>query len=132
MADTSGLERSIQNWAKLVHHQTVLSLADELTQTVPVRTGFLRDSQEVVQRDDETWEIRYPVEYASWLDEGTDPHPIEGNPLLAFFWEAIGEFVIVPHVDHPGTEATEWWSSVMSEENYADVLNEVAQDFGLV
>lgn len=31
-----------------------------------------------------------------------DKYPIRGNPYLAFYWEKIGEFVVLPTVKHPG------------------------------
>lgn len=41
----------------------------------------------------------YPVV----VEKGSRPHPIEGNPLLAFNWPAKGVFMIVHSVQHPGT-----------------------------
>src|SRR5688572_20831562 len=34
----------------------------------------------------------------------TRPHPIDGNPLLVFFWPKAGRVVFLPHVNHPGSE----------------------------
>lgn len=34
-----------------------------------------------------------------------DKYPIRGNPFLAFYWEKIGEFVVLPGVSHPGIKA---------------------------
>lgn len=36
------------------------------------------------------------------FEYGVDPHVIEGNPLLAFYWEAVGEFIV--------TESVNWGS----------------------
>ena len=36
---------------------------------------------------------------------GTRPHPIVGNPLLAFVWPKAGGFVVFRKVNHPGTKA---------------------------
>jgi hypothetical protein len=38
--------------------------------------------------------------YALYVHEGTKPHVIEGNPLLAFTWH--GEQVFFASVNHPG------------------------------
>jgi hypothetical protein len=40
----------------------------------------------------------YPVV----IENGSRPHPIEGNPLLAFNWPGKG-FIITHSVQHPGT-----------------------------
>ena len=45
---------------------------------------------------------------SDWIRFGTRPHPIVGNPLLAFFWERVGEFVIVHSVQHPGTKPNDY------------------------
>lgn len=39
------------------------------------------------------------------LEEGTRPHRIEAKPggVLAFFWPAVNDFVVVKSVEHPGT-----------------------------
>jgi len=34
----------------------------------------------------------------------TRPHPIEGNPLLVFFWPKVGRVVFLPRVNHPGSD----------------------------
>ena len=36
------------------------------------------------------------------IETGAQPHPIEGNPILAFFWEKLGQQVFFRHVNHPG------------------------------
>ena len=43
----------------------------------------------------------YPVV----IENGSRPHVIEGNPLLAFYWPKEGTFVITHSVQHPGTSA---------------------------
>lgn len=41
------------------------------------------------------------VEYAGFVHDGTAPHGIDGNPLLA--WNGDSGPAFAPHVDHPGT-----------------------------
>lgn len=41
------------------------------------------------------------AKYASYLEEGTQPHLIAGDPFLAFEWK--GEKVFFRYVNHPGT-----------------------------
>jgi hypothetical protein len=38
------------------------------------------------------------------VESGTDPHPITGNPTLAFDWPKAGGVVFLAHVNHPGTK----------------------------
>ena len=43
----------------------------------------------------------------TWITEGTDPHIIRGNPILAFFWQRgpAGPGMYFYHwVNHPGTK----------------------------
>lgn len=58
--------------------------------------------------------VRSPAEYSSYVDEGTPPHRIEGNPLLAFT-ARDGSRVIVRYVNHPGTERTGWWTDTLAK-----------------
>lgn len=46
------------------------------------------------------------VPYASYLEKGTPPHPIHGNPILKFYWERMGRDAYFYNVNHPGTKAT--------------------------
>jgi hypothetical protein len=50
-------------------------------------------------------EIGAYTEYASYVDGGTQPHEIHGNPLLTFK-TAGGQWVSVRGVHHPGTKPT--------------------------
>jgi len=43
----------------------------------------------------------YP--YPKLIEQGSPPHVIEGNPLLAFDWPKEGVFVITHSVQHPGS-----------------------------
>lgn len=42
---------------------------------------------------------------ALWMESGTRPHKIEGNPYLVFFWARVGHVVRMKAVNHPGTRA---------------------------
>lgn len=46
--------------------------------------------------------IEAKMPYASYVEEGTKPHRIEGNPFLAFIWK--GEQVFFRYVNHPGSK----------------------------
>lgn len=82
----------------------------------PERTGALR---QLIRADGPTMsgqvtaqgEIRCDADYAEWTDKGSDPHIIQGNPLLAFYWEKVGRDMVLPFVNHPGTRGTQWFNS---------------------
>ena len=61
------------------------------------------------------WVIRVGANksYAYWVHQGTHPHIIQGNPLLAFNWAKNGgRLTIVHFVHHPGTRPQPWlWSA---------------------
>lgn len=44
----------------------------------------------------------WPVKYASFVENGTSPHAIFGNPLLHFIWKGVT--VTFRAVHHPGTK----------------------------
>lgn len=58
--------------------------------------------------------IRSPADYSSFVDEGTEPHRIDGRPLLAFT-ARDGTRVVVRYVNHPGTPRTGWWSDTVAK-----------------
>lgn len=84
----------------------------EIAATAPKDTGALADSSQVDTQpngDGAVSTITFDTEYASYLDEGTGPHQIDGNPLLAFEWG--GQTVIVHSVQHPGsTKHVNWFT----------------------
>jgi hypothetical protein len=55
-----------------------------------------------------------PAEYSSYVDEGTEPHEIHGNPLLVFYWPKTGRTMFLPRVQHPGTSRTGWWTDTLA------------------
>lgn len=49
-----------------------------------------------------------------YLEEGTVPHRIEPrDPAGVLVFEIDGMVIFSKHVQHPGTTATLWWSSVV-------------------
>lgn len=127
--DASDLRAAIEQWAGDVQEAATLDLVDELRHRVPVgettRLGEprLQDTEEV-HLDGLHSEIAYRAYHASFTDEGTEPHPIIGNPLLAFRWH--GQLVIVHSVNHPGTTGTHWWSETMTVDGYLRALRDAA------
>src|SRR5678815_3312762 len=128
--DVRGFIEQVNAWASDVFDEAVHDLATELEDRVPVgdttRLGGdrLRDTREM-DVDRFTARLGYTAEHASFTDEGTPPHLIEGNPLLAFEWE--GQLVIVRSVMHPGTEGTRWWSDTMEDRRYEEALRDAAE-----
>lgn len=130
--DASDLRASIEQWAQDVHRQAVEEMLAELDVKVPrgphgdTDRGepALADSVEVLEIGSMTTQVAYTAEHATFTDEGTAPHEIRGNPLLAFEWE--GQLVIVHSVQHPGTTGTRWWSDTMTDERWAEALQHAA------
>lgn len=127
--DTTAFVRDVERWSLEVFADAVEEILDTLDDACPEgpdrdRSGpRLRDTREV-RVSPNSVEIAYLADHASYTDEGTDPHRIEGNPLLAF--EVDGELVIVRFVDHPGTDGTRWWSDTMTDENWQNALDNAA------
>lgn len=124
--DTRSFLADVAEWAERVHERAVEEHAAELDRVAPERTGEMRRGQEIRHLGGLRSEITYPAEYASFTDEGSEPHEIHGNPLLAFEWE--GQLVIVRSVHHPGTRGTRWWSDLMTDEQWATSLEAAARD----
>lgn len=84
-------------------------VAGEMRARAPVRSGRLAASITVERARDPSgrfapgYTVGPTVDYAGYVVGGTAPHRIDGRPLLAFHWARIGEFVVLPHVQHPGT-----------------------------
>lgn len=118
------MQDRLREWAGTVNELATQMLAQQLDARCPEESGQLKVSQIVTLNGLES-AIDYPVEYASFTDEGTQPHVIEGNPLLAFE-TGDGELVIVRSVFHPGTERTGWYSDLMTDENYQQALDDAS------
>lgn len=49
-----------------------------------------------------------PEPLSTFIREGTPPHPIVGDPILAFFWEKTGTMMFRHYVSHPGTKPDDY------------------------
>lgn len=49
-----------------------------------------------------TGEMRWPMKYASFVENGTERHIIAGNPFLHFIWKGVP--MTLRYVDHPGSK----------------------------
>lgn len=139
--DTTALKAAISDWVNRGCDQALSMLEDDLNPPVgsgdDPHSGQLRDSKvelpiSTVDESGGEWRssLAYTAEYASFTDEGSDPHTIEGNPLLAFNWPAVGKFMIVHSVQHPGSSGTRWWSDKMTPDNWAQMLQEAFDSQG--
>lgn len=80
----------------------------------PSKTGALVAGLSMSQSRDTRgrWATGYDVisnaAYTLFVIKGTRPHPIVGNPLLAFFWPKVGANVVFRSVMHPGTKPNDF------------------------
>lgn len=125
-ADFSDLSASVQEWVNEAAADAIDALGEELRELAPVGEGDhdgprLNETLEVtvltIGGGEFHGQIAFTAEHASYTDEGTDPHIIEGNPLLAFEWE--GRLVIVRSVNHPGYAGTGWFTENCTDERWA-------------
>lgn len=141
--DVSQLKEAIADWVNRGGDEAALLLQNDVDTVVPVGSGddphpgMLRDSKETleVSRVDAgggEWrdQLAYTAEYASYTDTGSDPHQIDGNPLLAFNWPKVGKFMILHSVQHPGTAGTRWWSDHVTEDNWGVMVGEALDSVG--
>ncbi len=139
--DTTALKSAIADWVNRGCEQGLAMLRDDIN--APIGTaddphqGMLRDSEQVlpistVDVDGGEWRssLAYTAAYASFTDEGSDPHTIEGNPLLAFNWPKVGKVMILHSVQHPGTQGTRWWSNSVNPDHWAEILQEAFDAIG--
>lgn len=128
--DLTELQSSLRIWAEDVFDGAVDGMMNALDDVVPHgedqgREGVrLAESRRVDRFGGLSAEIAYEADHASYTDEGTPPHKIEGNPLLAFHWN--GQLVIVHSVNHPGTAGTRWWTNTFSDSIWGQALQEAA------
>lgn len=110
--DTSALTAAIIQAAPAICDEAAVLMGNDIDLSAPVDEGELVGSREISTTptgDGAVATIRYTAEHASYNDEGTGPHTIEGNPLLAFEWG--GRTVIVHSVEHPGSVKNKGWFS---------------------
>lgn len=83
------------------------------------KTGTLKrsitmgQSRDVLGRWSTGYDVTSNAPYTRYVIKGTRPHPIVGNPLLAFFWPKVGRNVVFRHVMHPGTKPNDFLSRAL-------------------
>lgn len=106
----TGLRLAVIDAAPLICEEAARLRESDLAASAPIDTGALSMSGSVTVQgtgDGAVATVKFTADYASYLDEGTGPHVIEGNPLLAFDWG--GTRVIVHSVNHPGSTKWKGW-----------------------
>jgi hypothetical protein len=110
--DVSGLTAAILDAATPICEEAAQLMGNDIDLTAPVDEGELVASRQIDTQPSGSGAVstlRYTAEHASFQDEGTGPHTIEGNPLLSFNWN--GQQVIVHSVEHPGSVKNKGWFS---------------------
>ena len=91
----------------------------------PADTGALRDSIHVTGSD---WTFHVqpgtPM-YDLYMEEGTRPHIIEGNPWL--YWEELAH--PVHSVNHPGTQPYKYMEEALND-NVFDIIELIEEAIG--
>ena len=125
MADVSQLIAQLEASAADAFAEAQDALIDVLVAAAPRKTGVLQESFRATIGSSGTvitGTLVNNADYASYVDEGTRPHEIQGNPLLAF--EAFGMTVIVHSVQHPGTDPDPFWTDNMTDDQWSFLLQE--------
>lgn len=95
--DTGAIEQAISRELEDTAHK-VERQAKEL---VPIDTGALRSSI-ATRGSGLTYDITASTPYARYIEDGTSPHIIKGNPYLVWDGQINGP---VKSVNHPGNRA---------------------------
>lgn len=127
--DVGPLLAAVRAWAEDVVDEATQTLVRDVEAAAPVGEGDhdgprLRDSVRP-EVQGLRGEVIVDAEHGVYLEEGTDPHEITGNPLLAF--EMDGELVIVHSVQHPGSRVhVGWFTNVAEEDGWQRALDDAA------
>ena len=92
---------------------------------VPVQDGELKRSIESKEVADWEWVIKPTIDwdYAGFIEEGTTPHTITGNPL---HWNRDGEHHYAYSVNHLGNKAYKYMETAL-ESHINDIADNVAE-----
>lgn len=101
----------------------IKSGAKYLQSIVPVKTGELKKS--INWNENGIWST---AEHYKYVDEGTKPHKITGNPFLAF--QINGANIVVRSVNHPGTKPRNLTNK--TEDYINNNINDIVKDINKV
>ena len=132
-ADVSDLKEADLEWIDAGCSEAMAGWGDELD--VPIDTGYLASTQQenvLVAGWEWLGELAFLADYASYTDEGSEPHEIYGSPYLAF--ELDGDLVILladrSPVHHPGSPGTHWFTDVVTADAWAERVEANLGDLG--
>ena len=105
--------------------KSALEVERTAKELVPVQDGELKRSIESKEVADWEWVIKPTIgwDYAGFIEEGTTPHTITGNPL---HWNRDGEDHYAYSVNHPGNKAYKYMETAL-ESHINDIADNVAE-----
>lgn len=118
--NTEPLKQALRDHARVA---VDLAVQDQMIpaskEAAQVRTGAMREGIHADPAQDLGDTIHTTVysdaTYSSFMDAGTAPHRIDGNPLLSFHWEKIGRNVVFRFVNHPGTVGSNFFDLTLED-----------------
>ena len=127
--DTSKLNLNADKVNKAVSQElekTAHRIERQAKELAPVDTGELRRSI-VTEGSGLDYEISTNLEYSEYIEDGTSPHIINGNPYL--YWEGASH--PVRSVNHPGNKAYLYMETACDtqtediEDRIADIIDKL-------
>jgi hypothetical protein len=113
-----GMRRELEQRSRVFGRTLANEWERELKRTNPVDTGNMRDhttTRDTPGRDQVRVEAVVDTDYAEYVSGGTRPHVIAARnaKALRFTWQ--GRTVYFRSVNHPGTQANDWWTRSVRE-----------------
>lgn len=117
--DRPGLTRTIQGEGRRVLRQRAPQVLNRARILAPVDTGRLRSSGKIEYSGFFTFRpkatVRFDVEYAEFVNDGTRPHVIRPRTAKALRFTVGGRVVYARVVRHPGTRGTRFLDRALRE-----------------
>lgn len=104
LSDINSLIDDVENIVDDELKKTSYKIQRTARQLAPIDSGELRRSIVVNRVGKLQYEVGSNLEYAHYMEDGTSPHVIMGNPFL--YWKGANH--PVDYVIHPGTKAYEY------------------------
>ena len=127
--DTSKLNLDVDKINKAVSQElekTAHRIERQAKELAPIDTGELRRSI-TTEGSGLDYEIGTNLEYSEYIEDGTSPHIINGNPYL--YWEGASR--PVRRVNHPGNKAYLYMETACDtqtediEDRIADIIDKL-------
>ena len=126
-ADLSALKAHIEEQAGQAFTAAVEETGVEMDVASPYLTGETVESRRITETGGPpvfSAELAYETPQAGFVDAGTAPHEISGNPFLSF--NVGGKQIVVRSVQHPGTARTGWFSDNIGPTFEAQIQRQLA------